>query len=117
LLLRTRVRVRRYTKVLAVKKVSNGWGETLVRGIFANFLVVVATWQANAAQDLTGAAGRGVEPAGHALAAVVSAQARCPTSRCRHAVVPPRACAGKAVAVWLPISAFAMLGFEHCIGE
>ena len=37
----------------------------------------IATWQANAAQDMT----------------------------------------GKAVAVWLPISAFAMLGFEHCIGE
>jgi formate/nitrite transporter FocA (FNT family) len=63
--------------VLAHKKVSNGWGETLVRAIFANWLVCIATWQANAAQDLT----------------------------------------GKAVAIWLPISAFAMLGFEHCIGE
>ena len=66
----------RYIQVLAHKKVSNGWGETVVRGIFANWLVCIATWQANAAQDLT----------------------------------------GKAVAVWLPISAFAMLGFEHCIG-
>lgn len=66
-----------YIQVLAHKKVSNGWGETLVRGIFANWLVCIATWQANAAQDMT----------------------------------------GKAVAVWLPISAFAMLGFEHCIGE
>lgn len=63
--------------MLAVKKVSNGWGEALVRGVFANWLVCIATWQANAAQDLT----------------------------------------GKAVAIWLPISAFAMMGFEHCIGE
>jgi formate/nitrite transporter FocA (FNT family) len=67
----------RYIKLLAHKKVSKGWGEVLVQGIFANWLVCIATWQANAAQDLT----------------------------------------GKAVAVWLPISAFAMLGFEHCIGE
>jgi formate/nitrite transporter FocA (FNT family) len=67
----------RYIKVLADKKVSKGWGEVLVQGIFANWLVCIATWQANAAQDMT----------------------------------------GKAVAVWLPISAFAMLGFEHCIGE
>lgn len=67
----------RYIKVLAHKKVSKGWGEVLVQGIFANWLVCIATWQANAAQDMT----------------------------------------GKAVAVWLPISAFAMLGFEHCIGE
>lgn len=63
--------------MLAHKKVSYGWGETLVKGVFANWLVCVATWQANAAQDLT----------------------------------------GKAVGVWLPISAFAMLGFEHCVGE
>jgi formate/nitrite transporter FocA (FNT family) len=69
--------LRRYIQVLAHKKVSNGWGETLVRAIFANWLVCIATWQANAAQDLT----------------------------------------GKAVAIWLPISAFAMLGFEHCIGK
>jgi formate/nitrite transporter FocA (FNT family) len=67
----------RYIQLLAHKKVSKGWGEVLVQGIFANWLVCIATWQANAAQDLT----------------------------------------GKAVAVWLPISAFAMLGFEHCIGE
>lgn len=67
----------RYIKLLAHKKVSNGWGETLVRGVFANWLVCIATWQANAAQDLT----------------------------------------GKAVAIWLPISAFVMLGLEHCIGE
>jgi formate/nitrite transporter FocA (FNT family) len=72
-----RWRACRYIKVLAHKKVSKGWGEVLVQGIFANWLVCIATWQANAAQDMT----------------------------------------GKAVAVWLPISAFAMLGFEHCIGE
>lgn len=69
--------LRRYIQLLAHKKVSKGWGEVLVQGIFANWLVCIATWQANAAQDMT----------------------------------------GKAVAVWLPISAFAMLGFEHCIGE
>lgn len=35
-------------------KVHHGFGNTLVRGIFANWLVGVAVWQANAAQDLTG---------------------------------------------------------------
>lgn len=53
------------------------WGVVLIRGIFANWLVGIATWMANAALDLT----------------------------------------GKSVAVWLPISAFAAIGFEHCIAN
>ncbi|KAG2491238.1 hypothetical protein HYH03_010446 [Edaphochlamys debaryana] len=61
----------------AYQKVSYGWGATFVKGIFANWLVGIATWMANAAQDLT----------------------------------------GKAVGIWLPISAFAMLGFEHSIAN
>ncbi|KXZ54820.1 hypothetical protein GPECTOR_4g891 [Gonium pectorale] len=64
-------------KHIARDKVSHGWGATLVKGIFANWLVGIATWMANAAQDLT----------------------------------------GKAVGIWLPISAFAMIGFEHCIAN
>ena len=35
-------------------KVSMGWGKTFVRAILANWLVGIATWMANAAQDLTG---------------------------------------------------------------
>ena len=66
-----------YALVLAQKKVHHSFGSALVRGVFANWLVGVATFQANAAQDLS----------------------------------------GKAVAIWLPISAFAMLGFEHVIAN
>ncbi|GBF98659.1 formate nitrite transporter [Raphidocelis subcapitata] len=66
-----------YTLLLAQKKVHHSFGSALVRGIFANWLVGIATWQANAAQDL----------------------------------------AGKAIGIWLPISAFAMLGFEHVIAN
>lgn len=62
---------------IAHDKVSHGWGATLVKGIFANWLVGIATWMANAAQDLT----------------------------------------GKAIGIWLPIAAFGMLGFEHCIAN
>ncbi|KAG2490872.1 hypothetical protein HYH03_010790 [Edaphochlamys debaryana] len=62
---------------VAYDKVSHGWGATFVKGIFANWLVGIATWQANAAQDLS----------------------------------------GKAIGIWLPISAFAMIGFEHCIAN
>ncbi|PNW80928.1 hypothetical protein CHLRE_07g335600v5 [Chlamydomonas reinhardtii] len=58
-------------------KLEYGWGAVFVKGIFANWLVGIATWMANAAQDLT----------------------------------------GKAVGIWLPISAFAMLGFEHSIAN
>ncbi|GLC41613.1 hypothetical protein PLESTB_000696500 [Pleodorina starrii] len=58
-------------------KLALGWGAVFVKGIFANWLVGIATWMANAAQDLT----------------------------------------GKAVAIWLPISAFGMIGFEHCIAN
>jgi formate/nitrite transporter FocA (FNT family) len=49
----------------------------LARGIFANWLVGIATWMANGANDLT----------------------------------------GKGVAVWLPISSFAAIGFEHCVAN
>ncbi|KAI8476113.1 MAG: Formate/nitrite transporter-domain-containing protein, partial [Monoraphidium minutum] len=66
-----------YALIMATKKVSHGFGNTLVRGIFANWLVGIATWQANAAQDLS----------------------------------------GKAIGIWLPISAFAMLGWEHSIAN
>lgn len=40
----------------AAPQVHHGFGNTLVRGIFANWLVGIATWQANAAQDLSGKA-------------------------------------------------------------
>lgn len=63
--------------LVAADKLSHPWGVVLVKGIFANWLVGIATWMANAAQDLT----------------------------------------GKAVGIWLPISAFAMIGFEHCIAN
>ena len=62
---------------LAAKKTANPFGVTLVRGVLCNFLVVLAVWQANAAQDV----------------------------------------AGKAVAIFLPISAFVALGFEHCVAN
>jgi formate/nitrite transporter FocA (FNT family) len=39
-----------YTVHLAEKKVHYGWGQVFVRGIFANWLVGLATWMANAAQ-------------------------------------------------------------------
>lgn len=62
---------------LAAKKTANPWGVAFVRGCLCNYLVVLAVWQANAAQDV----------------------------------------ASKAVAVFLPISAFVALGFEHCIAN
>ena len=62
---------------VAIDKVSHGWGVTFVRGVFANWLVAIATFMANAAQDLT----------------------------------------GKFVGIWLPISAFASVGYEHCIAN
>jgi hypothetical protein len=37
-------------------QVHHGFGSTLVRGIFANWLVGIATWQANAALDMAGKA-------------------------------------------------------------
>jgi formate/nitrite transporter len=67
----------RYTIYLAEEKVENSWIVTFVRGIFANWLVGIATWMSTAAQDLT----------------------------------------GKAVGIWLPISAFVMLGFQHCVAN
>jgi formate/nitrite transporter len=62
---------------LAAKKTSNPWSVAFVRGILCNYLVVLAIWQANAAQDV----------------------------------------ASKAIAIFLPISAFVALGFEHCIAN
>jgi formate/nitrite transporter len=66
-----------YLIMLTEDKLSLSWGVVLVRGIFANWLVGIATWMANGALDLS----------------------------------------GKAIAVWLPISAFAAIGFEHCIAN
>lgn len=66
-----------YVIMLAEEKVSGSWGSTFVKGIFANWLVGIATWMAMAAQDLT----------------------------------------GKAVGIWLPISAFVMLGYQHCVAN
>jgi hypothetical protein len=45
-----------YSVYLAEHKVHYGWGRVFVKGIFANWLVGIATWMANAAQDLTGKA-------------------------------------------------------------
>jgi hypothetical protein len=111
-------------------QVHHGFGSTLVRGIFANWLVGVATWQANAALDLTGKAvaiwcaarllvsvrgmrvhARSARPpwlpfaAPHALPPVLARHAHPSCS------VRPPACRR------LPISAFAMLGFEHSIAN
>lgn len=66
-----------YLEMMAKDKVSLNWGVVVVRGIFANWLVGIATWMANSAHDLT----------------------------------------GKAVGVWLPISAFVMIGWEHCVAN
>jgi formate/nitrite transporter len=59
------------------EKIKLSWQVIIVRGIFANWLVGIATWMANAALDMS----------------------------------------GKAIAVWLPISSFAAIGFEHCIAN
>jgi hypothetical protein len=48
-----------YTLLLAHKKVDAPWGQVLVRGIFANWLVGIATYMANAAQVWAGAAAAG----------------------------------------------------------
>lgn len=66
-----------YLLMVANDKLNLPWGIVLVRGIFANWLVAIATWMANAALDMT----------------------------------------GKAIAVWLPISSFAAIGFEHCVAN
>ncbi|KAF5841851.1 Formate/nitrite transporter-domain-containing protein [Dunaliella salina] len=66
-----------YLKYGAEHKVSDSWGATFAKGILANWLVGIATWMANAAQDMT----------------------------------------GKFVGIWLPISAFAAIGYEHCIAN
>lgn len=105
-----RARARRYAKTLAVAKVSHGWGEVLIRAVFANWLVCIATWQANAAQDLTGA--RALRPAA-ACGCAWPQVCTLPAADADAADSPPP---GKAVAIWLPIMAFAAIGFEHCIG-
>jgi formate/nitrite transporter len=66
-----------YLILLTEEKLDLSWGVVVIRGIFANWLVGIATWMATGALDLT----------------------------------------GKAVAVWLPISAFAAVGFEHCVAN
>jgi len=42
--------VSRYTLKLGTYKVSHPWGETLLRAIFANWLVGIATWQVGETQ-------------------------------------------------------------------
>lgn len=66
-----------YMKAVFHDKLRLTWSVVIVKGIFANWLVGIATWMANAALDLS----------------------------------------GKAIAVWLPISSFAAIGFEHCIAN
>jgi formate/nitrite transporter len=66
-----------YIKMVAHEKLHLTWSVVIVKGIFANWLVGIATWMANAALDLS----------------------------------------GKAIAVWLPISSFAAIGYEHCIAN
>ena len=66
-----------YLKYATREKLDLPWGVVFVRGIFANWLVAIATWMANAALDVS----------------------------------------GKAIAIWLPISAFAAIGLEHCIAN
>lgn len=41
---------------LSPLQVHHAFGSAFVRGIFANWLVGIATWQANAAQDMIGKA-------------------------------------------------------------
>jgi formate/nitrite transporter len=62
---------------LAAKKTAGDWGVAFTRGVLCNYLVVLAIWQANAAQDVC----------------------------------------SKAVAIFLPISAFVALGYEHCVAN
>ena len=66
-----------FTIELAHKKTSYAFGTVLTRGILCNWLVCMAIWQANAAQDI----------------------------------------GGKVLAIFLPISAFVSMGFEHCIAN
>jgi formate/nitrite transporter FocA (FNT family) len=43
-----------FTVHLALKKTSGSFGATVTRGILCNWLVCMAVWQGNAAQDVTG---------------------------------------------------------------
>mmetsp|Transcript_12562 Transcript_12562/g.34336 ORF Transcript_12562/g.34336 Transcript_12562/m.34336 type:complete len:389 (-) Transcript_12562:940-2106(-) len=43
-----------YLVFSAEKKVGAGWGSVFVKGIFASWLITLAVWQANAAQDAVG---------------------------------------------------------------
>jgi formate/nitrite transporter FocA (FNT family) len=43
-----------FTIELALKKTSYSFGATLTKGILCNWLVCMAVWQGNAAQDITG---------------------------------------------------------------
>lgn len=66
-----------YLQYVFHDKLHQPWTTILVKGIFANWLVGIATWMANAALDLS----------------------------------------GKFIGIWLPISAFASIGLEHCIAN
>jgi formate/nitrite transporter len=66
-----------YIKLVAQEKLHLSWKVVVIKGIFANWLVGIATWMANSALDLS----------------------------------------GKAVGVWLPISSFAAIGYEHCVAN
>jgi formate/nitrite transporter len=66
-----------YIKIVAHEKLHLSWKVIIIKGIFANWLVGIATWMANSSRDLS----------------------------------------GKAIGVWLPISSFAAIGYEHCIAN
>lgn len=145
-----------YMQLIAVKKTHHSFGNTLVRAVFANWLVGIATWQANAAQDMMGKAiaiwcecgtptgdahgvGMGWGPGGCPDGGNARTQAPPwlpfaapdellparpswphPPLRCRARCVPaPRRAAPHNTQHThrLPISAFAMFGWEHVIAN
>lgn len=127
-----------YTNLIALSKVHHPWGQTVVRGIFANWLVGIATWQANAAQ-VRGLACQKQRQGCWGRGALLSTEPRESAQRWRSqefALQPQSSMvltdsagvgvwfahlqdlSGKAIAIWLPISAFAMMGgLEHCIAN
>lgn len=145
-----------YTLYLAERKAHYGWGKVFVKGIFANWLVGIATWMANAAQVCSRVPMqlrpycRGA-PFLTALVKLMSVAARkmcvwvqkahvfdifLKSENCHHVYVPKtrpklfpeckklskllsflQDLTGKAVGIWLPIFAFAAIGFEHSIAN
>jgi hypothetical protein len=106
-------------------------GQAFVRGIFANWLVGLAIWMANGAQVRAwwcrGRAGAGGKGSG-----LVSGQARevhgsigvagglgasSQHARPASTPAPSQDLTGKFIGIWLPISAFAAIGFEHSIAN